>query len=68
MAQNMKAILNEYTESKAMTNVLFGDTIKVQGGSSLALTSFNASFIINDQLRSLPVQSFQLNIKNKRIL
>ena len=47
MAQNMKVILYD-VNNKVPNNINFNDTIKIKGGSKLALTSFNASFEINN--------------------
>lgn len=47
MAQNMKVILYD-VNNKVPNNINFNDTIKIRGGSKLALTSFNASFEINN--------------------
>ena len=47
MAQNMKVILYD-VNNKVPNNINFKDTIKIRGGSKLALTSFNASFEINN--------------------
>jgi hypothetical protein len=46
MAQNFKIIAPEYKGTNAPTNVLFGDTLKIEAGSTLALTSFSSEYDI----------------------
>ena len=57
MAQNMKVVLYN-VNNKVPNNINFNDTIKIKGGSKLALTSFNASFEINNIGVLIKDQSF----------
>ena len=58
MAQNMKVILYN-VNNKVPNNINFNDTIKIKGGSKIALTSFNASFEINNIGVLVKDQSFE---------
>jgi hypothetical protein len=58
MAQNIKCVLNDYKSNKNQTNMLFGETVKIKTGSSIALTNFNASFDISKQVRTINEQKF----------
>ena len=64
MAQNLKIIIDPYESDGTLNQVLFGDNIKIKGGSTIALTGFNGSLDIQSIEREIPEEQIRLTINH----